>query len=106
MRTSSTDRSAEARAYRKLYSTARWSRLRHAQLSMHPLCHWCMIQEIITEATEVHHADGGHKGDVSKFWSGPFISTCKPCHSSIGQQQDAGRRVVAYGIDGYPIELT
>ena len=96
-------RSAEAAAYRKLYGTARWRRIRHAQLSGSPLCDWCLEMEIVEPATEVHHSDGGHKGDIDKFWYGPFISTCKPCHSSRGQREDLGQTVVTTGLDGYPI---
>lgn len=96
-------RTVEAKAYRRLYKTARWLRIRTYQLSHQPLCQWCLEQEIVEPATEVHHADGGHKGDVAKFWSGPFISTCKPCHSSRGQLEDHGKVVITYGVDGYPI---
>lgn len=96
-------RSDEARAYRRLYDTARWKRLREHQLSLHPLCAWCLEMDIITEATEVHHSDGGHKGDIQKFWEGPFISTCKPCHASRGQREDLGQTVVTFGADGWPV---
>ena len=96
-------RSAEATAYRKLYKTARWQRIREAQLSTHPLCEWCLEREDVTEATEVHHADGGHKGDELKFWTGPFISTCKSCHASRGQREDHGQTVVRFGADGWPL---
>lgn len=96
-------RSAEAAAYRKLYKTARWQRLREGQLSAEPLCEWCLEREDIEPATEVHHTDGGHKGDLDKFWSGPFISTCKSCHASRGQLEDNGKVVVTTGVDGYPL---
>lgn len=95
-------RSDEAKAYRRLYKTARWLRLREAHLSDNPLCQWCLETETIEPATEVHH-DGAHRGDIEKFWDGPFISTCKPCHSSRGQREDLGQVVVTYGVDGYPI---
>lgn len=97
-------RREQAKAYRRLYSTARWKRLREQHLSMHPLCAWCLEMDVVEPATEVHHADGGHKGDVDKFWNGPFVSTCKPCHASRGQMEDHGKVVVTYGVDGYPIE--
>ena len=96
-------RSAEAAAYRKLYKTARWRRIRHAQFALQPLCEWCLEREEVTEATEVHHSDGGHKGDLDKFWFGPFISACKPCHASRGQREDLGQTVIRFGPDGWPI---
>lgn len=96
-------RSAEAAAYRRLYKTARWRRIREAQLSMQPLCEWCLEREIVTEATEVHHSDGGHKGNLDKFWHGPFISTCKPCHASRGQREDLGQTVIRFDASGWPL---
>jgi len=56
----------------------------------------------VTEATEVHHAIP-HRGDEALFWGGPFLSTCKPCHSSRGQREDLGQTVVVFGADGWPI---
>jgi 5-methylcytosine-specific restriction enzyme A len=95
-------RSDEAAAYRRLYKTSRWRRLRDVQLAMHPLCEWCLEREMIEAATEVHHATP-HRGDEDAFWSGPFVSTCKPCHASRGQLEDGGKTVVVYGADGWPI---
>lgn len=99
----SNSRSADAASYRRLYGTARWQRIRTHQLTVQPLCEWCIEREEVTEATEVHHSDGGHKGDIDKFWLGPFVSTCKPCHASRGQLEDNGKTVVRFGADGWPI---
>ncbi len=96
-------RSERAALYRRLYSTARWRRLRKAHLDDNPLCSLCLRQEIVEEATVVHHKDGGHKGDEDKFWTGPFESLCKPCHDRHGAAEDAGRDIVIIGVDGYPI---
>jgi len=89
-------------AWKHLYDSAAWKRLRIAQLSESPLCEWCLEREDVTEATEVHHMIA-HKGDLDLFWSGPFISTCKPCHSSRGQMEDHGKTVVRFGADGWPL---
>lgn len=96
-------RSDEARAYRRLYGTARWRRIREAKLSADPLCEWCLEREIVEPATEVHHSDGGHKGDITKFWSGPLVSTCKPCHASRGQREDLGQTVMRFDAHGWPV---
>lgn len=85
-----------------LYKTARWQRLREAQLVAHPLCEWCLEQDIVTEANEVHHVVA-HKGDTDLFWSGPFVSTCKSCHASRGQREDRGQTTVRFGLDGWPL---
>lgn len=91
-----------SRDWLHLYKTARWRRLRHYQLSMHPLCAWCLERGEVTEANEVHHVRQ-HKGDLELFWNGPFISTCKSCHSSRGKLEDHGKTVVVYGEDGWPL---
>lgn len=95
-------RSEEAARYRRLYGTARWQRVRTYQLSVHPLCQWCLEEDVVTAATEVHHSVP-HRGDMDIFWNGPFLSTCKPCHSSRGQLEDNGKVVVRYGPDGWPV---
>lgn len=86
-----------------LYRTARWRRLRERQLAEHPLCELCLGCEEVTEANTVHHRDGGHKGDIDKFWSGPFQSLCASCHSRFGAAEDRGRPIIRYGLDGYPL---
>ncbi|MFK4507149.1 HNH endonuclease [Bradyrhizobium daqingense] len=96
-------RSPEAKQWRKLYSTAQWRATRAAQLAMQPLCEWCLEQGVVEPATEVHH-DGPHKGDIGRFFSGPFVSTCKACHASRGQREDLGQAVVTFGADGWPVD--
>lgn len=95
-------RSEEAARYRALYKTARWRAIRHQQLSLHPLCEWCLEREEVTAASEVHHKIA-HRGSEELFWSGPLVSTCKPCHSSRGQLEDNGKTVIRYGADGWPL---
>lgn len=90
------------RPWRHLYKTARWQRIRAHKLAEHPLCEWCMEEEIVEPATEVHHAKA-HKGDLELFWNGPFVATCRPCHSRIGQMEDHGKQVVRFGVDGWPV---
>ena len=96
-------RSDEAKAYRRLYGTARWKRTREAQLASQPLCERCLRQDVVTPATVVHHGDGGHKGDIEKFWDGPFESLCAPHHDRDGKIEDHGKTVIAFGPDGWPL---
>lgn len=96
-------RSHEALEYRRLYKTSQWRAIRRYQLSMQPLCEWCLELDEVTEATEVHHADGGHKGNIDRFFTGPFLSTCKPCHASRGQREDLGQKTIHFGPDGWPL---
>lgn len=85
-----------------LYDTARWRQFRRAYLAEHPLCERCLLQEIVTEATVVHHIDP-HRGDLDKFWNGPFEGLCKPHHDSQGQLEDHGKVVIQFDAAGWPI---
>lgn len=71
---------------------------------LQPLCERCLAMGVVEEATVVHHADGGHKGDEQRFWFGPFESLCKPHHDSEGQREDLGQVVVTFGADGWPVD--
>lgn len=92
----------DEREWRKWYATARWKRLRLDRLSSQPLCERCLISEIVTPATVVHHAEP-HRGDWDKFWSGPFENLCKPHHDSQGQLEDHGKTVIQFDAKGWPI---
>lgn len=91
------------RPWRGLYATARWKRLRLRRLSEQPLCERCLSQEIVTPATVVHHSGGGHKGDIEKFWSGPFENLCKSHHDSHGQLEDHGKKAILFDAAGWPL---
>jgi len=92
---------ADSAEWQRLYKTARWRRVRERVLNEQPLCQWCLEREIVTVANEVHHVEP-HKGDMVKFWSGPFVATCKSCHSRRGQREDLGQETVRFGPDGWP----
>ncbi|MAZ17899.1 MAG: HNH endonuclease [Ahrensia sp.] len=89
-------------AWRPLYKTAQWQRIRERQLSEQPLCERCLAMEIVEPATVVHHKVP-HKGDRDIFFRGPFESLCKPHHDSHGQLEDHGKTVVRFGADGWPL---
>ncbi len=96
-------RTDAARAYHRLYKTARWKRIREAQLRIQPLCEYCLQSEVIEPATIVHHSEGGHKGNEQKFWNGPFASLCKACHDRDGQREDLGQTIIRFDASGWPI---
>lgn len=88
-----------------MYKTARWRALRNYQLSIEPLCRFCLITEDVTAADTVDHIKP-HKGDVSMFFEPTNLqSLCKHHHDSAKQMIENGKKVVTYGVDGYPIEL-
>lgn len=84
------------------YKKARWLRLREHQLALEPLCRMCLDAEVVTEANTVDHVIP-HRGDEVKFWSGPFQSLCGACHSKHKQNEEAGKTVVRFGADGWPL---
>ena len=71
-------------------------------LTERPLCERCIISDIVTEASVVHHVEP-HRGDWEKFWAGPFEALCAPCHNRFGQLEDHGRKTIHFGPDGWPI---
>ena len=80
-----------AHPWRKLYNTARWKRLRLAQLAMQPLCEICLSKGDANVATVCDHIEP-HRGDVAKFWAGPFQSLCSSCHDGEKQRLERGLR--------------
>jgi 5-methylcytosine-specific restriction protein A len=85
------------------YSTARWARIRRYQLLEHPLCKYCAERGIVTPATICDHVEP-HRGDVNKFWLGPFQSLCKSCHDSTKRLVETRGFRPDIGLDGWPID--
>lgn len=73
-----------------LYDTQRWQRIRAIQLSVQPWCEECLRANTYTLATDVDHVEP-HRGDKRKFFSGPFQSLCKRCHSEKTATEVNGR---------------
>lgn len=87
------DRKRDLQPWRQWYKTARWARIRAAQLARDPLCAICLKAGRVTAATVCDHVEP-HRGDPEKFWNGPFQSLCDEppwrCHSSIKQREERG----------------
>ena len=97
-------RSKESEAYRKLYKTYRWQKLRLRQLEEEPLCFLCKEQGRVTIATVCHHLDPKKKKDPAKFFDGPFASACAECHDGpLQSHEKTGKRIVVVGLDGWPV---
>ncbi len=64
--------------FHKIYSTARWKRLRILKLQKDPLCERC--KPAVSEASDVHHKkeirDGGDPWNMDNL-----ESLCHACHS-------------------------
>lgn len=97
-------RSAEARAYRKLYATPQWQAARKAQLSKQPLCERCQKQGRIVAASVVNHRTP-HKGDWKLFIDpNNHESVCKPHHDGLIQREERnGGGEIGNAADGRPL---
>jgi tetratricopeptide (TPR) repeat protein len=54
-------------------AAARKAEVRRHQLLAHPLCNCCLERGTVTPAEICDHVEP-HRGDVNKFWLGPFMS--------------------------------
>ena len=82
-------RQAQHPEWQRLYNCARWKQIRSRVLARDPWCVECLSAGLYVPATECDHIEP-HRGDVHKFFSGPFQSLCTPCHS----------RKTAYEVNG------
>jgi 5-methylcytosine-specific restriction endonuclease McrA len=74
------------------YYTKRWKHLRWSVLVRD--CFTCaMCGRIVADSSQLvcDHVQP-HRGDVHRFWSGPFQTLCKPCHDSAKQREEQSRR--------------
>jgi 5-methylcytosine-specific restriction endonuclease McrA len=79
-------------ATRQLYKTARWQRLRLTVLARDLYtCRICGRIEGNTSRLICDHIEP-HRGDVEKFWAGPFQTLCKPCHDGEKQRLERTER--------------
>ena len=82
-------RSDEARAWRRLYDTDLWQRLRSEQLLADPWCAECAKHGRRVRATDVDHIVD-HKGDPDLFADPANLqSLCHSCHSRKTAQDQA-----------------
>jgi hypothetical protein len=77
----------DAGKYSVLYTHSRWRKLRLRQLEDEPACRMCAAEGHLVLASICDHMEP-HRGDMLKFWSGPFQSLCKRHHDSTKQAQE------------------
>lgn len=91
-------------AYRHLYKTIAWERLRSNQLQEEPFCAFCLKRGLKVAGEVVDHIKP-HKGDWFLFHDPENIQTlCKSDHDSTKQRQESGVLIIHYGPDGWPIK--
>ena len=89
--------------YHYLYQTKQWKALRLDYLQRNPLCVMCLEDGQITEAKVVDHIEP-HRGDLVKFYNGPFQSLCKMHHDSTKQRQERSGLMPGGDENGVPID--
>ena len=95
-------RSPQAIAWRRLYKTAAWRRLRFQRLVTEPLCRMCREEGRVTASAIVDHVRA-HKGSPELFFD--FANTqslCKPHHDAAAQSRDRTGIVRGNDADGVP----
>jgi 5-methylcytosine-specific restriction endonuclease McrA len=77
--------------WRQWYNTSQWQRLRWKVLVRD--CFTCAIcHQLMADSSQLvcDHVQP-HRGDVQRFWTGPFQTLCKPCHNSTKQRDEQKR---------------
>ena len=82
------------------YNSTQWRQLRQIQLSTHPICAGCKVDNIITQALHVDHIFPWQQIGEQAFTHNLYQSLCASCHSSKTtlEQQGIFRR---YGYRDY-----
>ncbi len=87
-----------------LYRTARWQRVRRAQLSREPLCRLHRQLGMVVVATVADHVLP-HRGDETLFWDETNLqSLCADCHSRHKQAQECTGSLAGCDASGQPID--
>lgn len=93
-RTDAEGHSPEAEPLRRLYSTARWRRLRKAVIVRDNFtCRCCGVFEADSSKLVADHIKP-HRGDLDLFWDEDNLQTLRasPCHNAKKQREERQRR--------------
>jgi 5-methylcytosine-specific restriction protein A len=96
-------RSAAAAAYRRMYFTPEWRRIRSRQLKAEQWCRLCASAGKQTKATVCDHITP-HKGNPASFYGGPFQSLCAACHDSAKKRIEHRGFDAAVDSSGWPVD--
>lgn len=90
-------------AWKHLYKTVAWERLRSFVLSEEPFCRFCKAEGKLIPADVVDHIIP-HKGDMGLFMDIDNLqSVCKSHHDSVKQKMEHGVLIIQYGPNGFPL---
>jgi 5-methylcytosine-specific restriction protein A len=97
-------RSDAARAYRHLYKTSEWQRLREIVLSQEPLCRYCAKAGRTTAAEVVDHIKP-HKGSRALFFALSNLQPlCSDHHNTSKKFEESRGYSNEIGLDGRPVD--
>lgn len=86
------------------YDTARWKRLRKAQLQEAPFCAYCLQLGVRTPATVCDHITP-HRGDPALFFNDRNLqSLCKTCHDGAKQRLERSGSLKGGDTSGMPLD--
>jgi 5-methylcytosine-specific restriction protein A len=91
------------RPLEQLYEHRRWRRIHRQQIQRKPVCEMCERRGLLAAATVVDHVIP-HKGDINRFWLGPFQSLCATCHNADKHVQELHGFSDRIGQDGWPVD--
>lgn len=99
------DRQRHDQETRRLYKTKRWQGIRRETLRRDSACviHKRELGEIVPSTVCDHVRP--HRGDVVKFWAGPFQGLCAHCHNSKKQREESEGFSREIGADGWPVDV-
>jgi 5-methylcytosine-specific restriction endonuclease McrA len=97
-------RSPEAAAYHRWYSTERWRRLRAQLLAVEPLCRVCLKAGRVTATTVADHKIP-HRGDPKLFWNFDNLQgLCDIHHGEKQRVENGGPAKSAISVSGWPVD--
>ena len=73
-----------------MYGTTQWKILRKKHLSIQPLCQACLLDGIVSSATEVDHVIPWRKIGKEAFYRNVFQCLCHDHHSAKTQMEKRG----------------
>lgn len=92
------------KAWKHLYKTALWKKLRLNQLSIMPICTYCDQQGRVELARVVDHIKP-HKGDEILFYNPKNLqSMCFAHHNSTKAREENSDTVLGCDTDGIPLD--
>jgi len=66
----------------------KWQRVRKLKLSLNPLCELCDVNDVVTEASIVHHIKHVDTNPELRLTMSNLTSVCPSCHQQLHTNDD------------------